>query len=98
MTAKIEIHLNDAQHIPSEFYHLDQIAYRIQNDQEAIQIAHNIALSFKAEASIRDHERRLPLKEIQAYKRDSSLFAIWTMGYQYSQAIWRCRGQLQNVG
>lgn len=75
MTAKIEIHLNDAQHIPSEFYHLDQIAYRIQNDQEAIQIAHNIALSFKAEASIRDHERRLPLKEIQAYSQ-SGLWGI----------------------
>ena len=69
MTTKIEIQLNDAKNIPFDFYHLNQLAHRIGSDQEAIEIAKQLAESFKVEAAIRDHERRLPLKEIQAYSQ-----------------------------
>lgn len=75
MTTKIEIKLNDAKNIPFDFYHLNESAHRIGSDQEAIEIAKQLAESFKVEAAIRDHERRLPLKEIQAYSQ-SGLWGI----------------------
>ena len=75
MTAKIEILLKDAQHIPAEFYHLKHVAHRIETDQEAIEIAKTLAQRFQVEAGIRDHERRLPLEEIEAYSQ-SGLWGI----------------------
>ena len=75
MTAKINIQLNSAENIPKEFYLLKNKAYIIQNDAEAIQIAQNLAQEFKKEAAIRDHERRLPLIEIEKYSQ-SGLWGI----------------------
>ena len=44
-------------------------AHRICSDQEAIQTAHQIARELKAEASVRDRERRLPRAEIELLTR-----------------------------
>ncbi|RYL25131.1 SfnB family sulfur acquisition oxidoreductase [Acinetobacter piscicola] len=75
MTAKINLQLNSAENIPKEFYLLKNKAHIIQNDAEAIQIAQNLAQEFKKEAAIRDHERRLPLIEIEKYSQ-SGLWGI----------------------
>lgn len=74
MTAQIDIKINEAE-IPKEFYQLNQSAHVIKSDQEAIEIAIQLAAEFKKEASIRDHERRLPLIEINKYSQ-SGLWAI----------------------
>ena len=50
-------------------------AHRIRSDQEAIQTAHQIARELKAEASVRDRERRLPHAEIKLLTR-SGLWGI----------------------
>jgi alkylation response protein AidB-like acyl-CoA dehydrogenase len=50
-------------------------AHRICSDQEAIQTAHQIARELKAEASVRDRERRLPRAEIELLTR-SGLWGI----------------------
>jgi SfnB family sulfur acquisition oxidoreductase len=50
-------------------------AHRIRSDQEAIQTAHQIARELKAEASVRDRERRLPRAEIELLTR-SGLWGI----------------------
>jgi alkylation response protein AidB-like acyl-CoA dehydrogenase len=50
-------------------------AHRIHSDQEAIQTAHQIARELKAEASVRDRERRLPHAEIELLTR-SGLWGI----------------------
>ncbi len=75
MTAKIEIQLTDAESIPKDFYLQEQAAHIIQSDAEAIEAAHRLAEEFSKEASIRDHERRLPLKEIHSYSA-SGLWGI----------------------
>lgn len=75
MTAKIQLNLQDAAQIPQDFYHLAAPAHVIQSDVEAIEIAKTLALEFQKEASLRDNERRLPLKEIQQYSA-SGLWAI----------------------
>lgn len=74
MTAKIDIKISEAE-IPKEFYQLNQPAHIIKSDEEAIEIAHQLAIEFKKEASLRDHERRLPLNEISKYSQ-SGLWAI----------------------
>lgn len=74
MTSEIEIKLKDAQHIPLDFYQAIA-AHVIQSDQEAIEIAQRLAEEFAQEASQRDHERRLPLQEIQQYSA-SGLWGI----------------------
>ncbi|OTG87005.1 SfnB family sulfur acquisition oxidoreductase [Acinetobacter sp. ANC 4558] len=75
MTSKIEIKLRNAENIPRDFY-LDHVpAHIIQSDQEAIDIAQNLAQSFIKEASKRDHERSLPLLEVEQYSQ-SGLWGI----------------------
>lgn len=74
MTAKIDIQIKDAQ-IPKEFYEIKQPAHLIRSDEEAIEIAKKLTEEFKKEASIRDHERRIPLIEINKYSQ-SGLWAI----------------------
>lgn len=75
MTSKIEIKLKDAQNIPRDFYQHDPLAHVIRSDEEAIQIAQQLAHEFAKEASARDYERRLPLKEIEQYSA-SGLWGI----------------------
>lgn len=75
MTSQIQIELTESQYIPNEFYQQDQAAHIIQTDAEAIQIAKELASVFKVEAAKRDHERRLPLSEIQQYSQ-SGLWGI----------------------
>lgn len=74
MTAQIDIKLHEAE-ISKEFYQIHQPAHVIKTDEEAIQIAQQLAEDFAKEASIRDHERRLPLSEINKYSQ-SGLWAI----------------------
>ena len=75
MTSKIEIKLKDAQNIPQDFYLEQPLAHLIRSDEEAIQVAQDLALYFAQDASKRDHERRIPLEEIQRYSA-SGLWGI----------------------
>jgi len=50
-------------------------AHIIQSDAEAIEVAHRLAEEFAKEASIRDRERRWPVKELDAYSQ-SGLWSI----------------------
>ena len=45
-------------------------AHIIQNDPEAIQVAHRLAKRFAQEASVRDREPRLPLPELDESAAD----------------------------
>jgi SfnB family sulfur acquisition oxidoreductase len=42
-----------------------QTVHRIRSDQEAIEVAHQVAARLEAEASVRDQNRRLPFEEIE---------------------------------
>jgi SfnB family sulfur acquisition oxidoreductase len=53
----------------------DQPAHVIRDDGEAIRVAHRLAEGFAREASIRDRERRLPLKELDEFSQ-SGLWGI----------------------
>jgi SfnB family sulfur acquisition oxidoreductase len=53
----------------------DQPAHVIRDDSEAIRVAHRLAEGFAREASIRDRERRLPLKELDEFSQ-SGLWGI----------------------
>jgi len=75
MTSKIEIKLEDAQSIPQDFYLDNTPVHVIASDQEAIAVAHSIAAAFAKDAAKRDHERKLPLQEIQQYSA-SGLWGI----------------------
>lgn len=75
MTSKIEIQLESAQNIPRDFYHQDVLAHVIRTDEEAIQVAKTLAVTFAKEASKRDYERQLPLQEVQQYSA-SGLWGI----------------------
>ncbi|WP_291360005.1 MULTISPECIES: SfnB family sulfur acquisition oxidoreductase [Acinetobacter] len=59
-------------------------AHIIKSDEEALEIAHNLAEQFKAGAVQRDAERILPFEEIEAYSQ-SGLWAI-TVPKQYGGA------------
>ena len=50
-------------------------AHLIRDDAEAIRVAHGLAENFAREASIRDRERRLPLKELDEFSQ-SGLWGI----------------------
>ncbi len=50
-------------------------AHIIQDDQEAIDIAHRLAKSFAQEAALRDRERRLPLAELDTFSQSG----LWGM-------------------
>jgi len=50
-------------------------AHIIKTDAEAIEIAHALAREFAKEASLRDRERRWPVKELDAYSQ-SGLWSI----------------------
>ncbi len=67
MTSKIEIQLKDVQNIPRDFYQHDPLAHVIRSDEEAVETAQRLVADFAKEASKRDHERRLPLQEVQQY-------------------------------
>lgn len=75
MTSKIEIELKDAQQIPQDFYQHSAQAHIIQSDAEAIEVAKQLAELFARDAASRDHDRRLPLQEIQQYSA-SGLWGI----------------------
>jgi SfnB family sulfur acquisition oxidoreductase len=53
----------------------DQPAHVIRDDDEAIRVAHRLAEGFAREASTRDRERRLPLKELDEFSQ-SGLWGI----------------------
>jgi SfnB family sulfur acquisition oxidoreductase len=50
-------------------------ARRVQDDQEALAIAHELAAHFRPEASLRDARRQLPFAEIEKYSA-SGLWAL----------------------
>ena len=50
-------------------------AHIIQDDQEAIDIAHRLAKGFAQEAALRDRERRLPVAELDAFSQSG----LWGM-------------------
>ncbi len=75
MTSKIEIKLTDAQNVPRDFYQHDSSAHLIRSDKEAIETAQRLAADFAKESSKRDHERSLPLQEVQQYSA-SGLWGI----------------------
>lgn len=75
MTSKLEIKLKDAQNIPQDFYIKQTLAHLIRSDEEAIKVAEELANYFALEASKRDHERQIPLEEIQKYSA-SGLWGI----------------------
>src|ERR1700747_117056 len=50
-------------------------ARRVQDDQEALAIAHELAAHFRPEASLRDARRQLPFAEIEQYS-PSGLWAL----------------------
>ena len=50
-------------------------AHIIQNDREALDIAHRLAKSFVQEAALRDRERRWPLAELDAFSQSG----LWGM-------------------
>lgn len=75
MTSKIEIKLEDAQNIPRDFYQQESLAHIIRSDEEAIQVAKTLAVEFAKEASQRDYQRQLPLREVQQYSA-SGLWGI----------------------
>ena len=52
-----------------------QIAHVIKSDAEAIAVAHSLAAKFALQASERDHERRLPIQELDEFSQ-SGLWAI----------------------
>jgi SfnB family sulfur acquisition oxidoreductase len=66
-----------------------QKAYLIQSDEEAIQIAKQLAEKFAKEASLRDSNRRLPVDELNEFSQ-SGLWGI-TVPKQYGGAgvSWR---------
>ncbi len=66
-----------------------QVAHRIQNDEEAIYIARQLAGQFAEEASLRDQNRRLPIEELNTFSQ-SGLWGI-TIPKQYGGAgvSWR---------
>lgn len=66
---------SQASVIPVSVFDQEKHANIIQSDQEAIEVAQNLALEFAKEASQRDQDRRLPLEEIQQYSQ-SGLWAI----------------------
>ena len=63
----------------------EQKAHIIQNDQEAIAIAHELAAEFAKEDSERDQNRRLPAEEVQKFSQ-SGLWGI-TVPKEYGGAF-----------
>ncbi len=61
--------------VPDSFFEQTKAAHIIQTDQEAIEVAQQLANVFAAEASARDIERRLALAEVQQYSQ-SGLWGI----------------------
>jgi SfnB family sulfur acquisition oxidoreductase len=50
-------------------------AHKVENEQEALTIAHELAAQFRPEASLRDVRRQLPVAEIEKYSA-SGLWAL----------------------
>lgn len=64
-----------SQAVPLSVFEQSKDAHIIRSDEEAIEIAKQLAQEFATEASDRDRERRLPLNEIQQFSQ-SGLWAI----------------------
>ncbi|MDB0195686.1 SfnB family sulfur acquisition oxidoreductase, partial [Acinetobacter baumannii] len=64
-----------SQAVPLSVFEQSKDAHIIRSDEEAIEIAKQLAQEFAQEASDRDRERRLPLNEIQQFSQ-SGLWAI----------------------
>ncbi|MFW1920055.1 SfnB family sulfur acquisition oxidoreductase, partial [Acinetobacter baumannii] len=64
-----------SQAVPLSVFEQSKDAHIIRSDEEAIQIAKQLAQEFAQEASERDRECRLPLNEIQQFSQ-SGLWAI----------------------
>ncbi|CAA0206585.1 SfnB family sulfur acquisition oxidoreductase [Acinetobacter baumannii] len=64
-----------SQAVPLSVFEQSKDAHIILSDEEAIEIAKQLAQEFAQEASDRDRERRLPLNEIQQFSQ-SGLWAI----------------------
>ena len=60
---------------PQPAFNLNPQAYRIRSEAEAIEIARNLAADFAKDAALRDRERILPAKELDAFS-GSGLWAI----------------------
>ncbi|MPS49147.1 SfnB family sulfur acquisition oxidoreductase [Methylobacillus sp.] len=54
---------------------LKTVAHRIRSDEEAIQVAHQLAKEFEKEASERDRHRKLPIAELDAFSQSG----LWAM-------------------
>lgn len=75
MTDQINIKLDSVKRISKDFYEIKDVAHIIQSDLEAIKVAQKIAIFLAKDVSKRDHERLLPLEEIQTYS-NSGLWGI----------------------
>ncbi|MDC4497167.1 SfnB family sulfur acquisition oxidoreductase [Acinetobacter baumannii] len=64
-----------SQAVPLSVFEQSKDAHIIRSDEEAIEVAKQLAQEFATEASDRDRERRLPLNEIQQFSQ-SGLWAI----------------------
>lgn len=64
-----------SQAVPLSVFEQAKDAHIIRSDEEAIEVAKQLAQVFAQEASERDRERRLPLDEIQQFSQ-SGLWAI----------------------
>ena len=60
---------------PQPAFNLNPQAHRIKSEAEAVEIARNLAADFAKDAALRDRERILPAKELDAFS-GSGLWAI----------------------
>jgi len=60
---------------PQPAFNLNPLAHRIKSEAEAVEIARNLAADFAKDAALRDRERILPAKELDAFS-GSGLWAI----------------------
>ena len=74
-TSKLNKERSDLEPLVGALSRYRELEKKIRDDEEAIRIAHRLAENFAQEASIRDHERRLPLKELDEFSQ-SGLWGI----------------------
>src|SRR5580693_1233612 len=60
---------------PPGYFSEEPRAATIRDDAEAVAVARDLAATFAAEAAVRDRERRLPWKEVDAFSRSG----LWTI-------------------
>lgn len=71
----LQHHFSSQTAVPINFFNREDKVERINNDEQAIEAARVLAQKFSEEASLRDINRQLPLKEIKEYSR-SGLWGI----------------------